>query len=87
MVLVVDRSDHEMIWLPDGDEICDWERPMIQNPKLMLTSVWNPHGFQVVDAMSCHAMSCHAMLTGEMFTTAGYIQNILIEIVARRRKR
>jgi hypothetical protein len=27
------------------------------------------------------------MLTGEMFTTAGYIQNILIEIVARRRKR
>jgi hypothetical protein len=21
MVLLVDRSDHEMIWLPDGDEV------------------------------------------------------------------
>jgi hypothetical protein len=29
---------------------------MIQNPKLMRIFVWNPHGFQVVDAMSCHAM-------------------------------
>jgi hypothetical protein len=53
MVLFVDRSDYEMIWLPDGDEIPDREKHMIQSPKLMLTVVWNPHGFQVVDAVSC----------------------------------
>jgi hypothetical protein len=51
MILLVDRSDHEMIWLPDGDEVPDREKHMIQNPKLMLTFVWNPHEFQVVDAM------------------------------------
>jgi hypothetical protein len=51
MILRVDRSDHEIIWLPDGDEVPDREKHMIHNPKLMLTFVWNPYGFQVVDAM------------------------------------
>jgi hypothetical protein len=63
-----------MIWLPDGDEISDREKHKIQSLKLMLTFVWNPHGFQVVDAMS----------KGEMFTAAYYIRNILTEIIARR---
>jgi hypothetical protein len=45
----------------------------------MLTFVWNPHGFQVVDAMPCHAMP-----KGEMFTVTYYIQNILIKIIAQR---
>jgi hypothetical protein len=40
-----------MTWLPDGDEISDREKSLIQSPKLMLTFVWNPHGFQIVDAM------------------------------------
>jgi hypothetical protein len=55
MVLLVDRLDHETIWLPDGDEVPDREKHMIQSPKLMLAFAWNPHGFQVVDVMSCHA--------------------------------
>jgi hypothetical protein len=54
-----------MIRLPDGDEVPDRERHMIQSLKVMLTFVWNSHGFQVVDAMSCHAMP-----KGEMFTSA-----------------
>jgi hypothetical protein len=33
------------------DEVSDREKPMIQSPKLMQTFMWNPHGFQVVDAM------------------------------------
>jgi hypothetical protein len=49
MVLLVDKSDHEMGWLPDGDEVPDRENHTIQSPKLMLTFVWNPDGFQVVD--------------------------------------
>jgi hypothetical protein len=33
----------------------------------MLTVVWNPHEFQVVDVIPCHAMP-----KGEMFTTTYY---------------
>jgi hypothetical protein len=76
MILLVDRSDHEMIWLPDGDgdEISDREKHMIESPKLMPAFVWNPHAFQVVDAMP----------KGETFTATYYIRNILTEIVVRR---
>jgi hypothetical protein len=56
MVLLIDKSDHKMIWLPDGDQVPDREKHVIQNPKLMLTLVWNLHGFQVVDVMPCRAM-------------------------------
>jgi hypothetical protein len=35
MVLFVDRSDREMIWLPDRDEVLDREKHMIQSTKLM----------------------------------------------------
>jgi hypothetical protein len=53
MVQLVDRSDQKVIWLPDGDEVPDRENHMIESPKLMLTFVWNPHGFQIVDAIPC----------------------------------
>jgi hypothetical protein len=72
MVLLVERSDHEMIWLPDGDEVPDQEKHMIQSPKLILTFVCDPHGFQVVGAMP----------KGKMFTAAYYVRRILTEIVA-----
>jgi hypothetical protein len=42
-----------MIWLPDGDEVSDREKHMIQSSKFKQTFVWNPHGFQVVDAKPC----------------------------------
>jgi hypothetical protein len=58
MVLLLDRSDHSMIWLPDGDEVPDREKHMIQSPKLMLTFVWNPHGLQVVDIMPWQQERC-----------------------------
>jgi hypothetical protein len=48
-------TNYEMIWLQDGDEIRDREKPMVQSPKLMLPFVWNPRGLQVVDVMSCHS--------------------------------
>jgi hypothetical protein len=62
-----------MIWLPDGDEISDREKHMIQSPKLMLTFLWNPPVFQVVDVMPKR----------EMFTAASNILNILTKIVDR----
>jgi hypothetical protein len=51
-------TDHETIWLPDGDEISDREKHMVQSPKLMLTFVWNPHGLQVVDIMPWQQERC-----------------------------
>jgi hypothetical protein len=51
MILFVGRSDQEIIWLPDEDEVPDREKHTIQSPKLILSFVWNPHGLSVVDAM------------------------------------
>jgi hypothetical protein len=79
MVRLVNKSDYQMIWLPDGDEVSDRERHRIQSPKLMLPFVWNSHGFQVADAIPCHVMP-----KGEMFTAAYYVRNILTEIIAWR---
>jgi hypothetical protein len=62
-----------MIWLPDREEVLDREKHMIQSQKLMLTFLWNPHGFQIVDTMP----------KGEIFMAAYYVRNILAEIVAR----
>jgi hypothetical protein len=52
MVLHLDRSSDDLTarwrWGPDR------EKCMIQSQKLMLRFAWNPHGFQVVDALACH---------------------------------
>jgi hypothetical protein len=73
MALLVDKSDHGMIWLPDGDGVPDRKKHMIQSPKLTLRFFWNSHGFQLVDAMA----------KGEIFTAAIDIRNSLIEIIAQ----
>jgi hypothetical protein len=44
-------TDHKLIWLPADTLVLDKEKHMIQFPKLMLTVVWNPHGFHLVDAL------------------------------------
>jgi hypothetical protein len=63
-----------MIWLPDGDEVPDRQKRMIQNLKLMRTFVWTRHVFQVADAMP----------KGKIFATACYVRHILTETVVRR---
>jgi hypothetical protein len=71
-VLLVGRSDHEMIWLRDGDEVFYREKHKIQSSKLVLTFVWNLHEFQVIDVMP----------KGEKFITAYHVRNISTEIVS-----
>jgi hypothetical protein len=41
MVLLVNRSGHEMIWLPDGDVVPDRTKHIIQTSKLMPKFVQN----------------------------------------------
>jgi hypothetical protein len=66
------------------DQVPDREKHMIQSPKLMRTFVWNLHGFQVVDAMPCHAMPKGEMFTADYDTTFALLPT---EIVARHGER
>jgi hypothetical protein len=63
MVLIVKRSDHEMICLPDGGEIPGREKQMIQTSKLLRTFLWNPYALQVIDATPCQKERCSRPLT------------------------
>jgi hypothetical protein len=72
MVVSLDRSDHEIIWLPDGDKAPDREKHMIQSPKLMQTFLWNPDEFQVVDAMPSQDIP-----KGEIFAVASYTRSTI----------
>jgi hypothetical protein len=42
---------HEFIWLPETEKVLERERPMIQSKKLMLTIVWNPQEFHLVNVL------------------------------------
>jgi hypothetical protein len=42
-------TDYESIWALSGDTSPEREIKMINSPKIMLTIVWNPHGFHVID--------------------------------------
>jgi hypothetical protein len=44
-------NDHELIWLPAGAPVLDRKKYIIQSSKLILTVIWNPHGFHLVDAL------------------------------------
>jgi hypothetical protein len=44
-------TSHEIIWLQAGQQPPDRVRHMIGDWKMMVTIVWNPHGFHLVDAL------------------------------------
>jgi hypothetical protein len=45
------NTDHELIWLQPDGEIPERERRMIQSEKVMLTIVWNPRGFHLINVL------------------------------------
>jgi hypothetical protein len=45
------NPDPELIWLQPDGEIPERERPMIQSEKVMLTIVWNPSGFHLINVL------------------------------------
>jgi hypothetical protein len=44
-------TDHESIWLSQEDEAPQRERNFVSSPQMMLTVVWNPHGFHLIDVL------------------------------------
>jgi histone-lysine N-methyltransferase SETMAR len=44
-------TQHESIWFPETEKVPERERPMIQSKKLMLTIIWNPQGFHLINVL------------------------------------
>jgi histone-lysine N-methyltransferase SETMAR len=61
------HTDHEFIWLQADEEVPERERHTIQSEKVMLTIVWNPTGFHLIDFLSRRAK----------FNRTHYVTNIL----------
>jgi hypothetical protein len=45
------RSEHDLMWTAPAEIVPGRERSTIQSPKFMVTIVWNPSGFHVVNAL------------------------------------
>jgi histone-lysine N-methyltransferase SETMAR len=68
-------TDHEMIWLQSGEKVPERERHVIQSKELMLTIVWNPSGFHLLNVL----------LAGCKFNSNHYVTNIIGPIAGWRR--
>jgi hypothetical protein len=44
--------EHEIIWLQCGEKVSERESHVIQSKKLILTIVWNPSGFHLINVLS-----------------------------------
>jgi hypothetical protein len=44
-------TDHEPIWLTPKDESPQGDTKRESSPKMMLTVIWNPHGFHLIDVL------------------------------------
>jgi histone-lysine N-methyltransferase SETMAR len=45
------NTDHELMWIQPDGEIPERERRTIQSGKVMLTIVWNPSGFHLINVL------------------------------------
>jgi hypothetical protein len=45
------HTDHELIWAQPDAKIPERERHTVQSHKVMLTIVWNPSGFHLVNIL------------------------------------
>jgi hypothetical protein len=55
-------SEHDLIWAAPGEIFVDRERHTVQSPKFMLTVVWNPIGFHVLNPSRSGANSIHNII-------------------------
>jgi hypothetical protein len=69
------RSEHNLVWTARGEIVPDKERYAIRLLKFMVTIVWNPSRFHVVNALS----------KWSKFNAEHYTNNILVAIFDSRR--
>jgi hypothetical protein len=46
------NTDHELIWLRADEKVHERERHSVHSEKFMLTIVWNPNGFHLINVLS-----------------------------------
>jgi hypothetical protein len=61
------RADHELIWLQPSEEVPEREQLTIQSLEVMLTMVWNPTNFHVINVLG----------KGSKFNATHYLTKIL----------
>jgi hypothetical protein len=61
------HTDHELIWAQSDAEIPERQRHTVQSQKVMLTIVWNPGGFHLVNVLP----------KGFKFNASDYVTQIL----------
>jgi hypothetical protein len=69
------NTNHELIWLQPDGEIPERERRTIQSEKVMLTIVWNPSGFHLINVLP----------KGFKFNASFYVTQILGQLSDWRR--
>jgi hypothetical protein len=62
------NTDHKSIWLPADGKVPERERHRVQLEKLMLTVVWNPNCFHIINVL----------LKGIKFNADHYITDVFI---------
>jgi hypothetical protein len=60
-------TDHEFVWIRHGEKVPERERHTIQSKKFILTIVWNPLGFHLIDVLG----------RGRKFNAPYYVTEIL----------
>jgi hypothetical protein len=72
-IVTVDESrfcvstEHEFVWLSQGEKVPEREKHPIQSKRFMLTIVWNPRGFSLIDVLA----------KGHKFNAPEYVPEIL----------
>jgi D-hexose-6-phosphate mutarotase len=61
------HADHELIWAQPDADIPKRERQTVESQKMMLTIVWNPGGFHVLNMLP----------KGLKFNASSYVTQIL----------
>jgi hypothetical protein len=72
---MIDNTDHELIWLQADEKIAERERHTVHAEKLMLTIVWNPNGFHLINVLS----------KAIKFNTSHYVTDILVPLLEWRK--
>jgi hypothetical protein len=60
-------TSQEIVWVQAGQQPLEMVRHMIEDRKMMITIIWNPHGFHIIDTLP----------KGQTFNATYYVNIVL----------